>query len=211
MITGKAKRFSRERFRAAAESGLNRAGQVLTEIIDREVKLAVPQVNLVPVFEVEPGFGQGNQPAVAIYLRVHGPMSGHLAMLLEFEGARKIAGLLLGAEAGPQGLGTETVSPLVRSALGEVGNIIGSCLLNALSDHLGFSLRPSTPTVIVDFSGAIVNSLLAEVGQQADQVFLIRTRFFEPEAEIEGSVLLLPEPSSLGDLLDESWQVGRRG
>ena len=59
-------------------------------------------------------------------------------------------------------LGVEAGTEVGDSALGEIGNILGTSYLNALSMMTGLSLLPSPPMLVTDLLGAIVASVLAQ-------------------------------------------------
>lgn len=205
-------------FRQATHQGLSRAGVVLSDIVGRRVYFTSPCVDLVTVARAGEILGGNPEVAAAVYFGVSGGITGHLAFLLELEGARKVTGLLLQEVETSERLTEDfDLDPLGKSVLGEVGNVIGSCLLNVLADHLEVKVRPTTPVVLVDLTAAVMNSLLVKVGQYADEALLIQTRFVQREMELQGLILLLPEPDSLLEIeariktLRSGDGVGRRG
>ena len=53
-------------------------------------------------------------------------------------------------------LGVEPGSEYAPSALGEVGNIVGSSYINALAEMTGMAIEPTPPATATDMLGAIV-------------------------------------------------------
>ena len=87
------------------------------------------------------------------------------------------------------------------SAMMEVGNIISSSYLNALSFFSNLTIIPSTPAFAHDMAGAILGTILYEVTELSDQVLLIETDFLGNGEAIRGHFFVLPDLPSLGILL----------
>ncbi|MFW5829783.1 MAG: chemotaxis protein CheC [Planctomycetota bacterium] len=62
---------------------------------------------------------------------------------------------------------------LADSLLQEIGNILGSCVANALADFLGRGVTTSTPEVGTDLAGAVVACALAHLGHVEETVLLL--------------------------------------
>ena len=89
----------------------------------------------------------------------------------------------------------EHLSELEVSALVEVGNIIISTFINALSGLAGITIKTTVPAFAVDMQGAILTVPMAEYGGQSDYIMAIGTDF------ICGELLLSPDMRSLDFLL----------
>ncbi len=61
---------------------------------------------------------------------------------------------------------------------------------------------PSVPQAIVEMAGAILDAVLVDLSMDADQVLAARAAFIEGYDAIEGTLLVLPRPESLGTLLE---------
>lgn len=125
-----------------------------------------------------------------------GDMQGSLMFLLDEESARKLlSDMMLGQEVG------NLTDELPMSAMMEVGNIISSSYLNALSFFSNLTIIPSTPAFAYDMAGAILGTILYEVSELSDQVLLIETDFLGNGEAIRGHFFVLPDLPSLGILL----------
>ena len=91
-----------------------------------------------------------------------------------------------------------------QSGLKEVGNILVSAYLTALSDFMGMMLVPSVPSLVVDQSGAILTTTYLNFGHDRDYVFCVETAFEVAGSleRLEGHFLLLPDVPSLRAILD---------
>jgi chemotaxis protein CheC len=70
----------------------------------------------------------------------------------------------------------DDVESLIESIVCEVANILGSSVLNAISDGLDLPIKPSPPVLIRDMGGAVLASALAVQLQQSDKVYAIDIR-----------------------------------
>lgn len=83
------------------------------------------------------------------------------------------------------------------SALAELGNIVASSYLIALSNFSKLNTKLSVPAFALDMAGAILSFPLSLYGYQGDMAFLIETEFMEG---LEGNRLhffLIPDDKSL--------------
>ncbi|HMO53083.1 MAG TPA: chemotaxis protein CheC, partial [Tepidiformaceae bacterium] len=72
---------------------------------------------------------------------------------------------------------TTDADELAQSAIGELGNIVGSAFVNALADDLNLILHPSPPSILHDMAIALVESVYAEVLSQGGDVVMMDAVF----------------------------------
>jgi chemotaxis protein CheC len=87
--------------------------------------------------------------------------------------------------------------PMAASALREMGNILASTYLTAVSRLLRRSLIPSVPGLAMDMAGAVVDLLLMDVAGASDRATVLETTFREKAGPVRGRFFLLPDPGSL--------------
>ncbi|MEE8477106.1 MAG: chemotaxis protein CheC, partial [Gemmatimonadales bacterium] len=99
---------------------------------------------------------------------------------------------------------TEAFGEMEESALKEVGNILSSAYLNALSDFMGMMLVPSVPTMVVDYAAAVLTSTYLTFGNERDVVLCVETQFHfkEEKKDVPAHFLLLPDMASLRAIFD---------
>ena len=90
---------------------------------------------------------------------------------------------------------------LARSALLEVGNIMISTFINALSGLAGLKVELTVPSLTVDMQGAILTVPMAEYGGQTDYLMTIGGNFSCDGNELPCRLLLSPDIRSLNFLL----------
>jgi chemotaxis protein CheC len=189
------------------ENGLMRAGLALAEMTGHEIIVAAPAVRRCSPADVIATVGGAERIVVGIYLGFSGSISGHALLILPPEGAHSLAGILIEGIARPADGAADPADPLEftaleLSALQEVGNVTISAFLNELGLHLQEPVMPSVPQAIVEMAGAILDAVLVDLSMDADQVLAARAAFIEGYDAIEGTLLVLPRPESLGRLLE---------
>jgi chemotaxis protein CheC len=178
--------------RITAEGARN-AASGLTEMVGQSITVKSPEVSLVSLFDLPSIMDSLEDEAIGIYLRVESGISGQIMLVMPFACALDLVDLLLD---NPPGTSKE-LGHLERSALGEVGNLIGSFFLNTFSQITGCSSRPTPPAVMVDMLGAILDIIIASAGYVCEEVILLRSTFANGDRSLETSFWVIPDPGEL--------------
>ena len=180
--------FDLSRWTRLAQIGSINAITGLSEMVNQEIKVMALSLEEVSARNASSLIGKPDDMVVGIYLIFSGQTSGQI--MLAFQ--PKIAFELVDMAAGiPEG-STNELGEMECSVLGEIGNIVGSFFLNAVADHSGICLSPSPPAVVMDMSGALIDSVLAEAMYESETVFVIKLSFSTPDRQLKGSFLVLP-------------------
>lgn len=169
--------------------GLGHAVTSLSEMTGRSFSMSVPSVTTVGLEAIPDLVGDPDALTVSIYMAVEGDVTGHLAFLFPWDSAQSLWRMVLGAS--PETI--DDVDPLAASAILEIGNIINSSFLNAISDMCDLKLHATPPLVSVDSCAAIVGTITAEA-EMADALALsVETAIFEHDnKETRGYFLCIP-------------------
>lgn len=186
--------------REVANIGAGHAATALSQLTNRRIVVAVPEIRVVPLERVASMVGEPDEVIAAVLMRVLGDLTGRTVQIYPARTATRVAEILLGREglAFPADFGE-----LEQSALKEGSNILGSAYLNALSDFLGMLLLPSVPGLALDLAAAVLTSSYLNFGEEGDYVICIDTSFrMDEEQEVlHGHFLLLPDTVSLEVIL----------
>jgi len=79
-----------------------------------------------------------------------GDLTGRTLVLFPERSAQRLCDILFRRADGA----TAEFGPMEQSGLKEVGNILVSAYMNALSDFMGMMLVPSVPSLVIDLSAA---------------------------------------------------------
>lgn len=187
--------------RSIVQQGLQDSSTALSSMTTGGVRLLDPQLEFKPLNEV-PGIAGGPEKVVvAIYLGIEGDLNGHLMLLFTQVSGRRIVDMLLELPPGT----TSELDALGMSALAETGNVCGSSFLNAISDRTGLTIVPTTPAVVVDMAGAILQSVAVELYLNGDEVLVVETGF---GGDVPGHFLLMPDQDSMARLVAALEAIG---
>jgi len=177
--------------------GAGNAATALSMMLSQRISIKVPQVKIIPFDEVSESVGGPEQLVVGIFLRISGDIDGNILIVIAEEDAYTLAKTLLKEDREIY----RDFSELEQSALTELGNIIGSSYVAALSELSKLSLRISVPSMAFDMAGAIISFPLSLYGYLGDTAFLIETEFVEGLAGIKLHYFMIPDDNSLKRLL----------
>jgi chemotaxis protein CheC len=181
------------RLQTLAGEAVHQVSRGLTEMFSASVAVTAMHISVRPLNDVVQLLGDPELEAISVYLAAEGDIPGHLLLLLPVPVAYELCDILLEQPTGT----TEDLGDLELSALGEVGNIVGSFFLNSLADSVGLCLHVTPPGVIQDMAGAAVDVALAEVAMYADEAVVIDANFEHRGRRLPAWFLAFPEPESL--------------
>ena len=194
------KELQLDALKEVANIGAGHAATALSQMTNRTIMISVPEVNVRPLEEVATLLGPADGVVAAVLMQMMGDLTGRTLVLFPAPSARRLCDILLRR---PEGTTTE-FGAMEQSGLKEVGNILVSAYMNALSDFMGMMLVPSVPSLEIDLSAAILTTTYLNFGHERDYVFCVETSFQVggERDRLEGHFLLLPDMASLRAIFD---------
>ncbi|HWI64788.1 MAG TPA: chemotaxis protein CheC [Symbiobacteriaceae bacterium] len=186
---------------AIVQKGLNDSSRALSSMTTGGIQLQDPRLQFLSLGVVPNIAGGPEKVVVAVYLGIEGDLNGHLMLLFTEQSGLRVVDMLMEMPPGT----SLALDELAVSALAELGNICGSSFLNALSDRTGLTIVPTTPVVVVDMAGAILESVVTELYLNGDEVLVVETGF---NGEIPGHYLLMPDQDSMARLVAALEEIG---
>ena len=122
-----------------------------------------------------------------VYLPVTGEIKGASILLFPKKIAYSLCDELNRRKIGT----TRQLSELDKSALKEVGNILCGSLLTVFSNTLKIKMIENVPEFSFDMLGAVVDQIVAQFVQKAEDVLLVEIRFGFEHVKIKGHILLI--------------------
>ncbi len=180
--------------REVANIGAGHAATALSQLTSRRILVEVPTVR-VGGLPKEASDGVGDFATVR--MQVLGDVTGETLQVFPNHTARRIAGILTGADSGI----AESFGEMERSALVEAGNIIAGAYLNALSDFMGMLLLMSVPTMRLG-TGPVTEARPAAEGEAKALVLETRFRMEGEDNALDGQFVLVPDPPSVRAILE---------
>jgi chemotaxis protein CheC len=196
-------------------AGVDQASKHLSIFVGRSFKIEAPRLGICPVEDLtatalgsafdEVPMSVAESVKTGIYLSIGGDIEGHFLMLLAPDDARSLVAPLLHDLSVPLDMWDE----LTESALGEVGNITSSSVLNALADATHLRIGPSCPAIVTDMAGAILEMPMIDIAQYSDEALYIDTTIKMSEEATPAILAIIPNPEGL-DKLIEKLDVAKR-
>ena len=193
------KELQLDALREVANIGAGHAATALSQMTNRTIMIAVPEVNVRPLEEVTDLIGRPDEVVAAVLMHMLGDLTGRTLLVFPKPTAVRLAELMLRR---PHGSSTD-LGEMEQSAIKEAGNILSSAYMNALSDFMGMMLLPSPPSLAVDMSTAVLTTAYLQFGGDRDYVFCVESEFYMHDVgeRLRGFFLLLPDPASLQAIL----------
>jgi chemotaxis protein CheC len=88
-----------------------------------------------------------------------------------------------------------------QSAIGEIGNIVGTAYINAFAQMTGLTLEPSPPQSATDMLGAIVSTVLAGVCGDDDLALILDSDLKVEGEDCNVAFLMVPTRDGVEEIL----------
>ncbi len=172
------------------------AATSLSQLINRRIEMNVPDVHFIRVENVPECVGGAETLVVGVVCQVYGDAPGVILLIFPQKDARILAQILTNKKT-EDGIFTE----MDQSSVKEAGSILAAAYLNTLSKFTDLSLIPSTPTILIDMVGALIDYILIELAEVSEYALLIDSYFIDAERRVKGHFFLLPNLGSLEAIL----------
>mgnify|MGYP003305359970 FL=1 len=177
--------------------GTGNAATALSELIGREVRIQSPEVRIMGYNEAIEWIGGPEEITAGVLVRLGGQMNGVMLSVQKLDFVNLVLESMMGKRV-PDYFG---LYEMESSALIEVGNIMISTFINALSGLADVNVELSVPAFTVDMQGAIMAVPMALYGGQSDYILTIGGRFLCNGKEVPCRLLMSPDIRSLNFLL----------
>ena len=177
--------------RELANVGSGNASTALSGMLGRSVDISVPKAQALPFAEAVEAAGPAEQDVTGIVLGIVGEMNGTVLLLVPPADADKICRML----------GVEPDDEYALSALGEIGNIVGTSYINALASMTGMDIEPTPPATATDMLGALVATVLAERAHAGDIALMLDSNLVVEGEDCSISFFLVPDQGGVDELL----------
>jgi len=183
--------------REVGSIGTGNAATALSQMLDREVHITLPEVRIMEYNEAIEWIGGPEEITAGVLVKLSGQINGIMLSVQQ----KEFINLVLGSVLEKQISDYSELTEMENSALVEVGNIMISTFINALSDLAGVDINLTVPAFTVDMQGAILAVPMAEYGWQSDHIMTIGGNFVCENKEGPCRLLLSPDVRSLNVLL----------
>lgn len=173
--------------------GTGNAATALSTVLGRKIEMTMPEVELVGFNQALHKLGGPEQMVAAVLVEVSGEVNGIMLFMQDLKFINIVLESLLHKSISDYA----EIDQLEMSALTEVGNILISSYMNAMSTLTGITMNLSVPSVSVNMLGGVMNVPFSMYGYQMDKIMVIRGRFRCDGEEVFSRLMLLPDMESL--------------
>ena len=177
--------------------GTGNAATALSQLLNCEVRITRPEVRIMGYNEAIEWIGGAEEITAGVLVKMGGQINGIMLAVQKLDFINQVLKSIMGK-------GVEDYMGLHEmecSALIEVGNIMISTFINALSGLADLKIELTVPAFTVDMQGAIMAVPMAEYGGQSDHIMTIGGNFVCDYKQVPCRLLLSPDLRSLNFLL----------
>ena len=183
--------------REVGSIGTGNAASALSSLLGTQVRMVLPQVTVQDFNTALNTVGNPESIVAAVMVKMSQEINGIMLFILKLDLINDISGRLLDHQIEDHTM----LGEMDISAVNEVGNIMISSFVNALSGLADVEVSLSVPEIAVNMLGGILSVPMAELGYQTDKLMMIRGKFIIEGKELDSDLLMLPDVESLNYLM----------
>ncbi len=179
--------------------GTGSAATALSDMIGETVRMTVPEIEIKSFNDAITVLGGPEDVVAAVLVRMSGNITGTMLFLLRMDFVNAILSRILGKQVKDY----SELYEMEISVLTEVGNIMISSYMNAISKLADLDVHMSVPAIAVNMLGGIMSVPMAEMGYETDELMLINGKLVLNEEKFDSTILMLPNIESLNKLMNK--------
>lgn len=179
--------------------GTGNAATALSSMLGKTVRMTIPNVQILGYNEAIHFLGDPEDIVAAILVKMSGEINGLMLFVLKLDFINEVLSAVLQRKIEDY----YQLNTLETSALEEIGNIIISSYVNAMSSLSDVTINLSVPDIAVNMLGGILSVPMAEFGYEADKMMMISGQFVIGGNVLNSDLLMLPEIRSLNFLMEK--------
>lgn len=177
--------------------GTASAATALSGILNKEIRMTIPEVFILGYDASIRKTGDPEEIVSAVLVHMSGDMKGCMLFIIKKPLIDEFTTSLLNKKLND----LSEIGDMEVSALNEIGNIMISSYINAMSGLIGVSIDLSVPAISVNMLGGILSVPIAEFGYATDKLMMISGHFIIDNQQYDSDILMLPEIESLNFLM----------
>ena len=177
--------------------GGGNAATALSSMLNAKVNMSMPAVKVLGFNPALNLLGDPEELVAAIFVEMSGELEGVMLFILTKEFADEIVQRMLGKG----GVDMLELDEIDSSVLTEIGNIVISSYITAMSSLANVEVELSVPQFTANMLGGILSVPIAVMGQHSDRIMMITGEFKIDGKALNSNMLLLPYVRSLNVLM----------
>ena len=184
-------------FKEMGSIGGGNAATALSSMLNARVSMALPRAEILEFNDALARLGDPEIVIAGVLVELTGEIQGIMLFIIPEEFSDEVLSRMLGK--------TRTalleLDEIESSVLTEIGNIVISSYVTALSSLAGVEVELSVPQLAVNMLGGIMSLPMAMMGQQSDRIMMVTGEFNIDDKALNSGMLLLPDVESLNILM----------
>jgi Chemotaxis protein CheC, inhibitor of MCP methylation len=184
-------------FKEMGSIGGGNAATALSSMLNARVSMALPRAEILEFNDALARLGDPEIVIAGVLVELTGEIQGIMLFIIPEEFSDEVLFRMLGK--------TRTalleLDEIESSVLTEIGNIVISSYVTALSSLAGVEVELSVPQLAVNMLGGIMSLPMAMMGQQSDRIMMVTGEFNIDDKALNSGMLLLPDVESLNILM----------
>lgn len=180
--------------------GSGNAASALSAMIGQAINIDVPKVEILNFDDSVNLLGGPEEIVSAVLVTLGGDITGMMLFIQEKDFLDNLLETLIGT-----GINSfEELDEMGVSAVMEMGNILLSNYVNAISQMTGLRIEISIPFHTVNMAGGVLSVPAVQMAEETDYLLMIRGNFVigEKKKSVRSNIFMVPDMSSLNKVLD---------
>ena len=177
--------------------GGGNAATALSSMLSAKVNMTLPRAEILEFNEALERLGHPEDLIAAVFVEMSGEIQGIMLFIVPQEFSDEVLFRMLG-KTRVELLEMEEID---SSVLTEIGGIVISSYVTALSSLANVEVELSVPQFTVNMLGGVMSLPLAMMGQHSDRIMMVTGEFRIDDKALNSGMLLLPDVESLNILM----------
>ncbi len=179
--------------------GTGNAATALSQVLKRPTKMSLPAVYVLGYNEAIEMVGAPEEIVAAVLVKMSGEINGIMLFILKIDFINAVLDSVLSRDIENY----MDLTELEKSALEEIGNIIISSYVSAMSGLTGVAIKLSIPSIAINMLGGILSVPMVEFGYETDKLMMINGKFIVDGKVLDSNLLMMPDIQSLNYLMQK--------
>ncbi len=177
--------------------GTGNAATALSQVLKKRTKMSLPDVYILGYNEAIEMVGTPEEIVAAVLVKMSGEINGIMLFVLKMDFINAVLSSVLSKKIEDY----MDLTELEKSALEQIGNIIISSYVNAMSGLTGVRINLSIPSIAINMLGGILSVPMVEFGYVTDKLMMINGKFIVDDKVLNSNLLMMPDIESLNYLM----------
>lgn len=179
--------------------GTGNAATSLSTLLSKGIRMTLPEVKILGYNEAIKELGDPEEIVAAVLVKMSGEINGIMLFILKLDFINEVLGQIMSNKVEDY----SQLTVISMSALEEIGNIIISSYVNAMSSLSGVTIQLSVPNIAINMLGGILSVPMVEFGYETDKMMMIRCQFIVDRIVLHSELIMMPDIQSLNFLMEK--------